>query len=151
MDYLFSLIKQSFDQNYLLKNVPSGEVNRTVSKGVVTYSEDYHLEKCDNTVKDTYNQLKDSILSISPNITMKANKYYIAFINRRNFIYLKTKKSKLEVNVSLKKGELNDPKNIAVDASKSLRHNPCEYSIFVDDKSDLGYILTLIRQAYEKN
>ena len=51
----------------------------------------------------------------------------------------------------MKKGELNDPKNIAIDTSSSLRHNPSEYTVFVDEKSDLEYILTLIMQAYEKN
>jgi predicted transport protein len=113
-------------------------------------TEERHLDRCDNPIKDTYNKLKHSILSICPNIAVKSNKYYNAFINRMNFIYLKTKRSKLELNLSLKKGELNDPKNIAIDTSTSLRYNPCEYSIFVDDKSDLEYVITLIRQAYEK-
>ena len=49
------------------------------------------------------------VLTISPTISVKANKYYIAFINKRNFIYLKTKRTKIELNLSLKKGELNDP------------------------------------------
>lgn len=51
----------------------------------------------------------------------------------------------------MKKGELNDPKNVAINTSSSLKHTPCEYDVFVDDKSDLEYILTLIMQAYEKN
>ena len=80
-----------------------------------------------------------------------AKKHYITFINRKNFVYLHTKKSKLELNLSMKRGELNDPKNVAIDTSSSLRHNPCEYTVFVDEKSDLEYILTLIMQAYEKN
>jgi predicted transport protein len=109
------------------------------------------LEKCDNTIKDIYHELKKLILSISPGIAVKANKYYIAFINRRNFIYLKTRRSKLELNLSLKKGELYDPRHIAIDTSASQQHNPCEYSLIVDGKSDLIYIHSLIKQAYDKN
>ncbi|MGI0033213.1 MAG: DUF5655 domain-containing protein [Nitrososphaeraceae archaeon] len=142
MEYLVSLIKQSFDQNDLLKNDTDSTLSRV--------TEERHLDRCDNPIKDTYNNLKYSILSISPNITVKSNKYYIAFINRKNFIYLTTKRSKLQLNLNLKKGELNDPKNIAIDTSTSLVHNPCEYSVFVDDKSDLEYVITLVRQAYEK-
>jgi predicted transport protein len=151
MEYLLSLIKQSFDKNYLLKNATSSEMDMNVKRTNVTYSENYHLEKCDNTIKDIYHQIKNMILSISPAIAVKANKYYIAFINRRNFIYLKTRRSKLELNLSLKKGELNDPKQIAIDMSTTLRHNPCEYTLIVDGKSDLVYIHSLIKQAYDKN
>jgi predicted transport protein len=49
-----------------------------------------------------------------------------------------------------KGGRRNDPKNIAIDISNRQVHTPCEYRVFVDDKSDLEYVITLIRQAYEK-
>jgi predicted transport protein len=129
----------------------SGKVAKSVNKEITTWSEDYHLEKCDATIKDVYTDLKNSILSLFPNTFVKVNKYYIAFVNKKNFIYLRTRHSKLDVNLNLKKGELNDPKNIAIDMSKSLRHNPCEYLIPVDTQTDLRYILILIKQAYEKN
>jgi predicted transport protein len=58
---------------------------------------------------------------------------------------------KIEVHLCLKKGELNDPKSIASNIEKLHRHIPAQYSLMVDDKSDLGYVLTLIRQAYDKN
>lgn len=116
LEYLVSLIKQSFDQNDLLKN----DTDSTLS----SVTEERHLDRCDNPIKDIYDKLKHSILSISPNIAVKSNKYYIAFINKRNFIYLKTKRSKLQLNLNLKKGELNDPKNIAIDISNSQIHTP---------------------------
>jgi predicted transport protein len=129
----------------------SGKVEKSVNKEITTWSEDYHLAKCDGTIRDVYRDLKDSILSLFPSTIVKVNKHYIAFVNKKNFVYLCTNQSKLDVNLNLKKGELNDPKNIAIDMSKSLRHNPCEYLVPVDTKTDLRYILTLVKQAYEKN
>ena len=49
MEYSLSLIKQSFDQNS--KN------DSTFTSG--KFTEEQHLERCDNTIKDTYNRLKD--------------------------------------------------------------------------------------------
>ena len=92
MEYLLSLIKQSFDKN--LKN--------DINLAFVKVSEEHHLQKCDTSIKNTYNKLRTSILSISPNVTIKANKYYIAFINRKNFIYLRTRKSTLNLGLNMK-------------------------------------------------
>lgn len=64
---------------------------------IVTYTEDSHLQKCDNRVKEIYNELKDMILTLSPTITVKVNKMYIAFKNNdRNFVSIHTKRSELE-------------------------------------------------------
>ncbi|MEP6576597.1 MAG: DUF5655 domain-containing protein [Nitrososphaerota archaeon] len=90
-------------------------------------------------------------MTISPTITVKAKKVYIAFVNNRNFVYLHTKRSRLEMHLSLKKGELNDPKNVAIDISHRHRHHSiANYAVIVDYKSDLGYVLSLIAQAYDK-
>jgi predicted transport protein len=77
---------------------------------------------------------------------------YIAFTNNvRNFIYLGTKSTKLELHLSLRKGRLKDPKKIAKDIStKRNRPSTTEYSINVNEKSDFGYIISLIIQAYTK-
>jgi predicted transport protein len=99
LEYLVSLIKQSFDQN--LRNASPNE--KIIRRSIVTYSEDQHVEKCDTMIKQTYNQLKNSILSISPNITVKANKYYTAFVNRRNFVSVRTRRSKLVLKSEFEK------------------------------------------------
>ena len=148
---LFNQILAPEKSESITKITSSSEIMKSVNKEIVTYSEDYHLAKCDNRIKDIYRELKDSILSISPTITVEPKKNYIAFVNKKNFIYLRTRRSKLSLGLNLKIGELNDPKHIGIDITASGLHTPCDYSVFIDDKSDLGYILTLIRQAYDKN
>lgn len=49
---------------------------------------------------------------------MKVRKMYIAFANNdRNFVYLSTKRSALELHLRLKKDELTHPKKVAIDIS----------------------------------
>ncbi len=82
---------------------------------------------------------------------MKVKKAYIAFVNNRNFLSVRIKRSRLELNLALKKGELNDQKQVAVDISdKRHDYSTTQYAMNVDDKSDLGHILSLIVQAYDK-
>jgi predicted transport protein len=52
---------------------------------------------------------------------------------------VRTKRSRLELNLALKKGELIDPKQVAVDISdKRHEYSTTQYAVNVDDKSDLG-------------
>jgi predicted transport protein len=51
----------------------------------------------------------------------------------------------------MKKGELNDPKNLARDVSKIGHWGNGDYEIQIMNPEDIGYLLSLIRQSYEKN
>ncbi len=48
-------------------------------------------------------------------------------------------------------GSLNDPKNIAKDVSQVGHWGNGDYSIKLDSSKNLGYVLTLISQAYDLN
>jgi len=150
---LLNQIQQPETSESITKISQSSNIVKSVSKEIVTYSKDYHLEGCDDRTKDIYKELKELILSLSPIITVKVRKMYIAFANNdRNFVYLSTKRSGLELHLSLKKGELTDLKKLAIDISnKSHFQGVTQYLLKVDNKSDLGYILTLIKQAFDRN
>ena len=47
-----------------------------------------------------------------------------------------------------KEGELNAPKKVATDLSGY--HGTANYAVVVDDKFDLGYVLSLMGQAFDK-
>jgi predicted transport protein len=51
----------------------------------------------------------------------------------------------------MKKGTLNDPKNMARDVSNVGRWGNGDYEVIVNDSSNIGYTLSLIRQSYDKN
>jgi predicted transport protein len=135
-----------------ITKITKSRIAKTVSEEIVTYSEDYHLRKCSVNIKNLYKELKDLILSVSPNVTLRTTKHYIAFLNKRNFVSITTRRSTLNLYLNIKRGELTDPKHLAVEIPAHIRfRKPSHYILKVSDNSDLGYILTLIRQSYDKN
>jgi predicted transport protein len=150
---LFNQIQAPEKGESITKIGQSSEIVKSISKEIVTYSEEYHLERCDSRIKDVYKELKELILSLSPLVTIRVKKHYIAFVVRsRNFVAVEPRKSWLHMFLGLKKGELNDPKNITLGVPKTEGHyNVTHYSLRVNDKTDLGYLLTLIKQSYDKN
>jgi predicted transport protein len=93
-----------------------------------------------------YKELKELILSLSPSISIKVTKSYIAYVRNRTFVSMHTKRSWLFLHLGLKKGELGDPKNITIGTPSTEGHyDITHYSLKVNDKSDLGDVLTLIK------
>jgi len=84
---LFNQILAPEKSESITKITSSSEIMKSVNKEIVTYSEDYHLAKCDNRIKDIYRELKDSILSISPTITVVPKKITLhSLIKRISYI-----------------------------------------------------------------
>jgi predicted transport protein len=52
--------------------------------------------------------------------------------------------------VNLKQGELDDPKQISRDMSRTGHWGNGDYEIKVDYDTDLDYIMFLINQSYKK-
>ena len=53
--------------------------------------------------------------------------------------------------MNLKKGILVEPKKLARDVSDIGHHGNGDYEINVKDNSNIDYILSLIKQSYDKN
>jgi len=51
----------------------------------------------------------------------------------------------------MEKGKLNDPQNVTRDVSNVGHWGNGDYEVKVKDSTDMGYILSLIRQSYENN
>ena len=115
------------------------------------YSEDSHLEKADDHVKALYTELRNKILSIFDNVTMEPKQNYIAFVHRVNFVDVIVQKSNLKLTLNVKKGTLNDPKNLGRDISELGHFGNGDYEIQIKDNENTEYVLGLIRQSYEKN
>jgi predicted transport protein len=126
------------------------EVVSKVSKEIRTYDEEYHFLRY-KELKSLYQEIKDNILSIGSDVTLKPMAKYIAFLRRTNFVDITVLKQSLLLTLNLKKGNLNDPKKIARDVSNVGHWGNGDYEIKLENSSDLGYVLTLIRQSYDKN
>lgn len=124
---------------------------KNVSQEIKVYTEDEHLSNAPDEVRELYEKFKVSILSIGNNIKIKPKKQYIAFVSKTNFTDVEIHKKELKVFLNLKKGELNDPKNLARDVSEVGHWGNGDYEFHIGSDKDLDYIVSLIKQSYKKN
>ena len=148
---LFNQIQAPEKSESITKLSQKSEIVNKVSREVKTYDENYHFERSSNEIKSLYLELKDNIISIGSDITYKPTAKYIAFVRRSNFAAAILYKSSLLIVLNLKKGTLNDPQKIARDVSNVGHWGPGHYEIKLENSSNLGYVLSLIRQSYDKN
>ncbi len=127
------------------------EVIRNVSKEVVVNTEEMHLQNKPSTILGLYNELKENIFTMGQDITLKPKRVYIAFIRKTNFADVVPRKSDIQLFLNLKKGMLSDPKNMARDISTLGHHGNGDYDIRLSSSNDMGYVMSLIRQSYDKN
>ena len=131
-------------------NSNKNNVISKVNKEIKTYTEEDHFAGKSDDLVELYDAFKSGILNWS-NIDVDPKKMYIAFKGRTNIVDFIIKKKKLYILVNLKKGELSDPKNIARDVSTLGRWGNGDYEISVNNNDNLEYILSLIKQSWEKN
>jgi predicted transport protein len=127
------------------------EVIKNVSKEVMVCTEEMHLQNRPEPVLRVYNELKENIFTIGQDITLKPKRVYIAFIRKTNFVDVVPRKSEIQLFLNLKEGVLNDPRKLARDISKLGHHGNGDYDIKLSETKDMGYVMSLIRQSYDKN
>jgi predicted transport protein len=131
---------------------PRSEIIRSVNKEIRVYTEQEHFSRSTEGIVSLYDELKEAILSISSGVKLEAKAKYIGFVRNKHFVDVIFYKESLLLILNVKKGFLNDPKKVAKDVSQ-VGHwgNNGDYSIKLQNSTDLGYVLTLIRQAYDLN
>ena len=127
------------------------EVMKKVNREVKVYNEDEILLQTTEKLQNLYKELKDSILSIATDIEVRPKAKYIAFVRKNNFVEVSFFKSSLKLYLSINNNQLNDPKRIARDVSKIGHWGTGNYEIILKDSDNIGYVLSLIRQAYDQN
>lgn len=148
---LFNQIQSPEKSESITKISPKSELVRSVSREVRTYSEEFHLEKVDDDIRSIYKEIKNAILAIGDSVTIKPTAKYIAFLHKTNFVDVTILKSSLKLFLNMKKGSLNDPKKLARDVSSIGHWGNGDYEIQIKESTDIGYLLSLIRQSYDKN
>jgi predicted transport protein len=122
----------------------------SVTREVKLYSEDFHLSN--SRVKDEcisiYNKFKERVLNFGDDIEIRPRKEYLGFIRKTNFVDVEFQSRNIKIFINLKKGELEDPKNICRDVSNIGHYGNGDYELKVDDKSDIDYVMFLVKQSY---
>jgi predicted transport protein len=160
----FTLNELKSESTESIKFVGSSKnsVIKNVSKEIKKYTEDEHLNgikfknysipKSSDQIKELYFKFKDNILNNFQNVELKINKCEIGFKKgKRCFVYFYLGKDHIKLWINLKKGSLNDNLNISRDVSSVGHWGVGDYEVKVDNDSNFEYVLSLIRQSYEKS
>lgn len=130
----------------------NNEIVETVSKEVRVYTEQDHLLKVDFETRELYEQVRERIISLTPNITSQPKKQTIDFrINNNIFCDIVLQSRGLKIYVNLKSGDLQDQKKVARDVSNLGHWGNGSYEIKLTDLEDIDYIISLLKQSLRKN
>ena len=81
-------------------------------------------------------------------------KLYLAYkINGTNFADIIFYKNELRITLNIKSGNINDPNSKTTDFTKPKKGHwgNGDYEVKIDDKKDLDYVMSLIKQSYDLN
>lgn len=130
----------------------NNEIVETVSKEVRVYTEQDHLLKVDFETRELYEQVRERIIALTPNITSQPKKQTIDFrINNNIFCDIVLQSRGLKIYVNLKSGDLQDQKKVARDVSNVGHWGNGSYEIKLTDLEDIDYIISLLKQSLRKN
>lgn len=130
--------------------IGENSVVSSVSREVKLYSEEFHLNnsKVKEECVSIYNKFKERVLGIGEDVEVRPRKEYIGFIRKTNFVDVQFQSKNIKIFINLKRGELDDPKNICRDVKEIGHFGNGDYELKVDENSDLDYIMFLIKQSY---
>lgn len=122
------------------------DVKQEVSKETKTYSEKELVDVADDYIVDIYNELKEYILGLDDNITLKPTKLYIGFNRGRKSIFsIKLQKKSLVLWINTEANMLDDPKKIIKDVTNIGHHGNGNSQINISSSDDIGYIEDLLK------
>lgn len=153
-DILLSVAEISDTVSNLKKISPEGHevIDEEIADDIqesVNYTEEDHLIHSSSNTQNLYKSLKNKILQFG-NITVEPKKLYIAFKVKSNICDIELQRNKLKITINLAKGELNDPLDLSKDVSKTGHWGNGDYIVHYSDLEKEEYVLSLIKQAFEK-
>ncbi|MCO8055820.1 DUF5655 domain-containing protein [Acinetobacter towneri] len=117
---------------------------KKIAKEIQTYDEAYHLADKSDDIRELYEQFRDSILNLAPDIEMNIRKNYIAFkCKNSNLLYAHFFKDFIRFDISEQRKKLiDDPRNFFKDVVDGNY-----FAVKVKDSENIEYILSLIKQT----
>ncbi len=146
----YNQIKTSGSQESIKTISHQNDTIEKVTREIKVFTEEEHLDKASEEIKELYEKLKNAILNLD-NLEVKPKKLYIAFVASSNVVDILIQRNQIKMWLNLRKGELSDPKGICRDVSQTGHWGNGDYEIIFRTDEDLEYILSLIKQSIKKN
>ena len=121
---------------------------KEVINEIKVYTEDDLLKGKSEEVVELYSKFKSAIQNIVDGVEVKPQKFYIAFkIGNNNICDFEIQKNGLKLTINVKRGNLDDPKNITRDISSIGHLGNGDYELKIPDDKNIEYIMSLVKQA----
>lgn len=147
----FNRIKAS-EGSESIKTVSSSKAVQSVSSQVKTFREEDHFKRGGEKGRALYEELRDRIQALDPNIEIKPTKYYIGFrLGGYNVLAIHIRKNYIWLDLPRHRPQdLRDPDDRVFYNKTSLKNLNMHLSYFrINEPADVDYAMSLARQVYE--
>ena len=129
-------------------------IDTTIEKTNVTnnndYSEDDHLNKANEQIKEIYQEIKSKLKKIKPSLIFNPQRYYISIRDSKNIVFIKIRQKKIRFIVMLEPAIIRDNiKNCFFkEVSQSVQNfynGPCAV-VDIDNKKNIDEVIELIKK-----
>lgn len=143
----FTQIKKTSKES-IKQIADAGSEIEEVSKEIKIYSEDDHIAKGNEAIKELYETIKRRVLELG-DLEVVPTKVYIGFkLSNKIITDVEVQKNSMKQRINLKKGQLDDPKNIFWDVSEKGHWGVGDYETKFDEEVDVDYLMSLVKQSY---
>ena len=129
-----------------VQNNDNSEISK-VTQEIKIYNEEDHLLGKSDDIIELYETFKNAILQLAADIEVHPKKMYVAFKLKNNIVDIRIQQKNLILWINMKKGTLDDPKNLTIDATLKGHYGNGDFELSVSDTQNLEYIMSLIKQA----
>ena len=117
------------------------------------YTEIYHLKDIGSNIISIYNKIKQAMLTIDSNISINPQKYYISLREKRNFAYLKPRKTRMNIVIMtpIETGQKIIKYHTISQLGQGVQdfyNGPC-YRVTIKEPTNLEEIIQAIDQAHK--
>ncbi len=140
-------IKKSSSATSIQPLTEKDEAIKKVSREIKVYTEDDHLANISDEITELYEAFKDAIQNLADDIEVVPRKQQIGFRHDGVICDIHIQKKGLKMWINLKKGNLDDPKNITRDVSETGHWGNGDYELSINNTDNLEYIMSLVKQA----
>jgi predicted transport protein len=148
---VFNEVKSPSTKEPITTIAKDSDVVKKVTEEIKVYTEEDHLASVDDKIKELYSELKSAILSLGKDIEVRAKKLYVAFRRKQTFVSIIFLKSKLKAYLNVEINQIDDPLKKARDVKDIGHYSSGKTEIIIADRGELSYVLSLIKQAYERS
>jgi len=107
-----------------------------------------HLSQ--GSIRDIFEELRKQIIAIDTCVTEEFLKLYIAYKAETNFVDVVPQAKRLRLSLNIPFSNIIDPKGMCKDVTGIGRWGNGDVEIGLADIQDIPYVMSLIRQAFDK-